>query len=576
MKKHSKYLVRNDLPQHIQKELGIYPPLQQKLLFYRGIETQKDANSFLNPNYDTQTHDPFLLHNMKRAVTRILSAIKKNEKITIYSDYDCDGIPGGVILHDFFKKIEYANFENYIPHRNKEGYGLNVDAVEKIAKEKTKVLITVDCGTTDFEPIALAKKLGIDVIVTDHHLPGDTLPDVYTLINPKQKEDLYPYDALCGAGLAFKLVQALVSQEKFEIHNGWEKWLLDMAGVATIADMVPLTGENRVLAHFGLTVLRKSRRAGLQQLCRIMRVNQQYISEDDIGFMIAPRINAASRMDKPEDAFMCLATTDEVEAGVLAKHLHSINNQRKGIVAGMIKEIKKRIEARENIQEVFVMGNPEWKPSLVGLAANTFVDSLQRPVFLWGRDENGIIKGSCRAPEHHNLVELMASIPDFFIGFGGHHCSGGFSVSNDNIHHLEDMLVKAQKKNKTKSEVFPTPIDATLTLNDVSWNTYRSIEQCAPFGKENPKPLFLFKGITPQKIDLFGKEKNHLRLTFKQINGKPVSAIGFFMTAETFDTPLSEGGTINLIAVIEKSTFRNFPELRLRIVDIIKPLTQKV
>ena len=347
----------------VDDTFSTYHPLTQTLLKNRGITTYEEAEKFLHPNYERDIHDPFLILNMEKAVERILRAIDTEEKIVVYGDYDCDGIPGSVILHDFFKKIGYKDFENYIPHRHDEGYGLNTDAVDEFAKNGTTLLITVDCGITDVKEVLHANSFGIDVIITDHHLPQEIIPSAYTILNSKQKGDTYPDNMLCGAGLAWKLVSALVKKrgKEWNIGEGWEKWLLDMAGLSTIADMVPLRNENRVLAHYGLKVLRKSPRPGLMKLLRKLRVDQRYLTEEDVGFTIAPRVNAASRMGIPFDAFRLLSTTDETEADVLSDHLNEMNETRKGVVAVMIKEAKKKITSRE-MREVIVVGNPAWKP----------------------------------------------------------------------------------------------------------------------------------------------------------------------------------------------------------------------
>ena len=253
------YQIREEVPENVQKKLSGYSPLTQKLLFNRGIDTKEKAENFFNPNYE-DLNSPLLLKDMGKAVERILGAIKKNEKILIYSDYDADGIPGAVIFHDFFKKIGFDNFENYIPHRNDEGFGLNIDAVKSFSKDKFNLIITVDCGINDVKEVEEANKLGIDVVITDHHLPNGELPKALAIVNPNQKGDKHPFKSLCGAAVAFKLVQALIERGNFEIINGWDKWLLDMVGLATISDMVPLIDENRILSYYGLLVLKKTRR----------------------------------------------------------------------------------------------------------------------------------------------------------------------------------------------------------------------------------------------------------------------------------------------------------------------------
>lgn len=567
----SKYHIREKASKSDLKNLKKYPELMQELLFYRGIKTASEAQEFLNPNYDNHVHNPFLLKDMDKAIERILYAIKEEQKIIIYSDYDCDGIPGGVVLHDFFKKIRYKNIKNYIPHRHEDGYGFHISAIKEFVKDGVGLIITVDCGITDVESVDKANELGIDVIITDHHITNETLPKAYAVINPKQDGDKYPDKNISGAGVAFKLVQGLIEKGDFEIIEGWEKWLLDMVGLAVVADMVPLLGENRSFAHYGLRVLRKSPRVGLIKLCRKIKVNQKEITEDDIGFMLAPRINAASRMDMPYDAFNLLVTDDETQADELSTYLNKINNERKSVVAGIVKEIKKKIKVLGELRSVIVMGNPDWRPALLGLVANSIVEEYNRPVFLWGRESANVLKGSCRSDGSVNLVSMMEMIKESFINFGGHAYSGGFSIKTENIHTLPDTLSnihkEAMKHHKDNSEkVF---IDKRLEIDDVNWDTYKSIGQLAPFGVGNPKPLFMFKDVEIDEVNYFGKDKNHLKLEFKKSDGKILSAIAFFKKDDSFERSLEKGEKINLIASIEKSMFRNFPELRLRIVDVL-------
>lgn len=572
-----KYSVRKEIPESAKESLNAYSEFLRHLLFYRGIETGEDAENFLNPDYGKETHDPFLMKDMSKAVERILKAINENEKVIIYSDYDADGIPGAVILHDFFKKIGFNNFENYIPHRHEEGFGLNMEAVGEFGKNGAKLLITIDCGIADVKEVERLNELGIDVIITDHHEIGDVIPTAYAILNSKQSDCQYTEKMLCGAGVVFKLVQALIAKKNLEwkLKEGVEKWFLDMVGVATLSDMVPLVGENRIFAYYGLKVLRKSPRIGLVKLLRKIKVEQRHITEEDIGFTISPRINAASRMGVPMDAFKLLSTTDEILADELSTHLNKINDERKGLVASMVKEMKHTLLSREDStekKEVIVMGNPKWKPSLLGLAANTLMQENFCPVFLWGREGGNVLKGSCRSFGSISLIDLMKTLPEGFLcDFGGHTLSGGFSVSHEKIHLLETEIIIALKKIKVDGddvspEIF---IDKKMSIDDANWETYKSIEKLAPFGAGNPKPLFIFENLKIAGVKNFGKEKNHLEISFKKEDGKNISAIGFFMTGGEWGIELREGQKINLVATMEKSMFRNFPELRLRIVDII-------
>ncbi len=551
------------------------PPLVQTLLSNRGITDEEGVRTFLAPSYES-LHDPFLMTDMERAVTRTLDALARNERIAIYSDYDCDGIPGGVLLHDFFKAIGYTQFENYIPHRHHEGYGVSREAIDNLSSRGATLIITVDCGIVDHEAIAHAQSRGADVIVTDHHEPGETLPPAYAILNPK-RDDAYPFRELCGSGVAWKLVQGLIARGRdrgvIVLSEGVEKWWLDVVGMATVADMVPLVGENRVLAHFGLTVLRKTRRPGLQHLFRAMRIRQQLLTEDDIGFSIGPRINAASRMDTPEDAFHMLATRDEREAGARAAHLERLNNERKGVVAAMVKDIKKRMSARTEEAPVIVMGDPRWRPALVGLAANSLAEVYRRPVFLWGRDGREVIKGSCRSEGSTSVVALMRAAPDIFIEFGGHHASGGFSLRNEHVHAFEARLTAAfsQLGADTLRVSREVSVDAELALEEISDELVESIQALAPYGEGNPKPLFAFRAVVPERVEQFGKAREHLKLQLPRTRGGGLEAIAFFATPDAFLQPPAAGEPATLLAHVEVSHFRSQRSVRLRVVDVLPP-----
>ncbi len=565
------YKVRPNVPKEFDEALLSYHPLLRKLLYHRGLEDMSSAEKFLNPDYDLDLHDPFLLKGMEKAVTRILSAIENNQKVLIYSDYDADGIPGGVMLADFFERIGFSNFENYIPHRHNEGYGLHLEAVETFKEKGIELIITIDCGISDSGEVARAQDLGIDVIITDHHEPGEILPKAFAIVNPKQIDCTYPEKILCGSGVAFKLVQAILQKNRFGLGEGKEKWLLDLVGMATLSDMVPLVGENRALAHYGLRVLRKSPRPGLQQIWKKLRIDQRYISEDDIGFSLSPRINAASRMGHPDDAFRLLKTNDIEEAGIASEHLNKINDERKGVVASLVKEIKKHIRERElagPLPSVLVLGNPKWRPSLLGLAANSVLDDFPRPIFLWGRNGDSLLKGSCRSEGVTDMISLMEKAKDSFVQFGGHKMAGGFEVSHEQIHTLEESLNKVFEtlpKTDGDESVF---IDGEISMDEIDWDMYRHIERLAPFGVGNPKPIFLVSGAKVLEAKQFGKDKNHLEVSFER-RGKPMKAISFFTNAEKYRVVPESGKFVNVVATLEKSMFRSFPELRLRIVDIV-------
>ncbi len=485
-------MLADPIEEALREELKEYDDLSAMLLSRRGITTKEEAALFLNPSYEEHLTDPLLIKNMRAAAERFAAAIKSGEHIAAWTDYDCDGIPAAVILHDFLKKVE-ANFEIYIPHRHLEGYGVNISGVEKLAERGTKLIVTADSGITDVAAVARARELGIDVIVTDHHLPGDTLPDAIVVDPNAHADETAPYKSFCGAGLAWRLVCATLAvapELRGKVPMGWEKWLLDMAGLATIADMVPLTGENRVIASYGLLVLRKSPRIGLQKLCRAMRLEQRTISEDDVGFMIGPRVNAASRMGEALDAFKLFTTTDESEADLLAKKLEKLNRERKAQAGAITRAVHDRLKEHE-LKSVIALGDPEWRPALLGLVANNIAEEYDRPVFLWGREGNLSIKGSVRSGGGVHIVELMQAAEDTFAQFGGHALSGGFTVLDEAVFSLEDRLVAALgKMDHAKEAAALLRADADLDPDDATSSFLKRLERFAPFGQGNEKPLF--------------------------------------------------------------------------------------
>jgi len=547
-----------------------YSELLRIILEKRGIKTSTDAEIFLNPDYERDLYDPFLMKDMEKACLKLFEAIKNNEKIVIYADYDCDGIPGAVILRDLFEKIGYKNYEVYIPRRNSEGYGLNLGAIKKFTEEEVKLLITVDLGITAISEIAQAQADGMEVIITDHHLPAQAgLPQACAVLNPKVGD--YPEKILCGAGVVFKLAQGFIKKygEFYKINTGWEKWSLDMAGIATLADLVPLLGENRAMAYFGMKVLRKSPRVGLQKLLAKMNIDQKYLTEDDIGFMVAPRLNAASRMDDPMRAYELLSTDDETKAGAIADHLSRINDDRKTMVAGIMREVHKKFEKRE-MKEVIVIGNPEWRVSVLGIVANKISEERKKPVFVWGKDENDFIKGSCRSDGSVSLIELMTETSEFFMEFGGHEYAGGFIVHSEKIHFLEEALSVSFEKVKREKVEAGVIYDLKSDLSMVNMKNWREIEKLAPFGLGNPKPVFLFQNVKVENIKKFGKNGSgeHLEITFSDASEGKVKAVSFFSNNDSFQIPLTTDIKVNLLATFDLSRFRGKEELRLRVEDI--------
>jgi single-stranded-DNA-specific exonuclease len=586
-----------------------YHPLTLTLLAKRGIEGEEAIERFLNPSYERDISDPFLIHGVKKAVDRIMSAMKGGERIAVYSDYDCDGVPGGVLLRTFFDDIGYP-VEMYIPHRHNEGYGVHKHAIDTLKKKGVALIITVDSGITNIEEVAYAKSVGVDFIVTDHHLPvhdekvgkggkhKQVVPDAVAVINSKQDVCEYHDDMLCGCAVAWKLSCALLSTLRTEskaqeetgkkkqearidvgyrnilekvarIKEGYEKWLLDLVGISTIADMVPLQKENRALAYFGLKVLQKTRRPALQNLFLNQGVASMYITEDDIAFTIAPRINAASRMGDPMQAHNMLYERDSTRALTYLTELEALNQKRKDDV----KDIALTIDYDHSAyaDDVIVVGDVTWSPGILGLIAQKIIDETSKSTFVWGQGEDkSTVKGSCRSRGDVHVVDLMRIVhekhSDVLLAVGGHEQAGGFTASLEHIDTLRALLNNAYKEVE-KKEIQDTEEeeDAILTFDDVHEVTHRAVSALAPFGVGNKKPLFAFRDSSAVSVRWFGKKSEHLEIQYESSKGK-VKAIQFFAPKE-LEEKVKKKHT--LLAHLEKSYFRGKGELRLRVVRVI-------
>jgi single-stranded-DNA-specific exonuclease len=598
-------------------------PLTAQLLYQQGINNKKDAERFIAPSYDIDIGNPLDIHGMSDAVTRIIEAMKNDETIAIYSDYDCDGIPGGVLLRTFFHDIGYEKVIIYVPHRHNEGYGLHNHAIDSLKKQGVTLIITVDLAITNIDEVKYAKEQGVDVIVTDHHLPihkegdGQVVPDAVAVINSKQDICSYHDEMLCGCAVAWKLSCALLSKIKEEtkskkktkggdswkkvvgtvatLKEGYEKWLLDLVSISTIADMVPLVKENRALAYFGLKVLRQTKRHGLNHIFRNQGVSKEHITEDDIAFTIAPRINAAGRMGDPIQAHAMLYERDSVKAQGYVEDLEALNMERKQGVKDITEGIDFDHSAYSN--EVVVVGDLSWGPGVLGLIAQRIIDETGKPTFVWGggraesedveqretraesedteRSEvRNKIVGSCRSLGDVHVVELMTRCMELFPGVithaGGHEQAGGFSCVLDRVGELSDALNESIKYVEIKELKDDAMIaDAELTMNDVHLVTFNAVNVLAPFGVGNPKPLFAFKDVEPLSVRWFGKKGEHLEVIYpKRGDSKSdeVKAIIFFASKELEEKAKKKH---TLLAHLEKSVFRGKTELRLRIKEVV-------
>ncbi len=508
--------------------------LTQNFFKNRGIVTQETQERFLSPDFESDLHDPFDFVDMEKAVSRIYKAVKDKEKILIYTDYDCDGIPAGTILYDFFKKIGHSNFENYIPHRHKEGYGLHVEALERYTSNGFTLMITADLGITNIKEVEFAENNGMNVILTDHHLPLhvknkkgiliEDLPQAYALINCQTSREIYKNKGLCGAGTAWKLVNAFLVKhgEEFDVPKGWEKWLLDMVALATVADMMPLTGENRTLVHYGLKVIRKSNRPGLQKLLSLAKENQKDINEKTISFTIAPRVNAASRLDHPMKAFHMLSGANKTleETINYAVELESINKTRKDTVSDISKYLSSSISDFEKDNVIFI-GSKDWPIGVAGLIATQIVEMTGKTTFVWGLDEAGIVRGSSRSGKNKmSVMDLAASIKDTLLHFGGHEMAGGFAFVDGKQDEVKDRLNKSYELLIALDVTQETSEVKTLYDFDYKGENLKTIyeeqEKLSPFGMGNVAPVFKMEGDV--KVREFGENKKHVELSINNIS----------------------------------------------------------
>ncbi len=540
--------------------MGAYSlsPRIRSILTARGITADADIATFLSPDYERDCHNPLSLHGATQAAQRILAAVDANERIAVYADFDCDGIPAAVVMHDLFSLLKYDAVEYYIPDRDTEGFGFHQHAIDTLHARGVTVIITVDVGAAAPETVQYAQAKGIDVIVTDHH-DFSVIPPAYVCIHPRIEP--YPFPHLCGAGVAFKCAQAvlMIGRENnhprcVKIKAGMEKWMLDMVALATVADMVPLVGENRCLVHYGLQVMRKSKRPGMRALVKVARAQLSRLTEDDIGFAIAPRVNAASRMSSPHLAFRLFTTSDEAEAEVLARELDGLNTRRKSLTASITKQVLTRVQAMVTIPPVIVLGSSDYKPALLGSVATSLAQTYKRPVCLWGREQTGVLKGSARTDGSVSVVTLLEGAGDVMLHSGGHEGAGGFAIDEGQLHRLEASLCASyiQHARAVAPEV---AVSETLHLYEISEQLVRELDLLRPFGEGNPKPLWKVYGRA-ESIRPFGKDMNHTEIMLSHENGKSLRTYRFFSSPEQLGVLSATHTTIAVVGTIEKNLFK--------------------
>lgn len=532
--------------------------LIDQLLINRSIE-KKQWDKFLHPDFSRDLHDPFLLPGMSAAVERIKLALRNKEKIGIFADYDADGIPAAAVLNETFTKLNLETVV-YIPSR-KEGYGLNKSGIDYLLAQKASLIITVDLGIRNFDEADYLKNCEIDLIITDHHEPAEKLPDAFAIINPKIVSSNYPFRELSGGGVAFKLAQAL-AKETGKITENDLKWLMDLVGITTICDMVPLIDENRVFAKFGLMVLPKTKRLGLSKLYEVAEIDKNKIDSYTVGFQIGPRINAPGRLDHTTQSYELLISKDGLEAKNLAKKLDQINFLRQTKLEQIMKDAQERINKNKLYnKKIICLRNEAWPSGLIGLVAGKIMEKYHRPSIIFEKGVN-TSKGSARSISQFNIIEALQSAQELLLNFGGHTKAAGLTIENKNFEAFYEKIIQLADKKISSDDLMPKIlIDAELKPTQLNLKIYKEISQLEPFGFSNPRPVFCLKNIMLNEIKLVGNEGKHLKF---KVNGVDAIAFGFGGASEK----LRKNNLADIAFTLDNNIWKGFEKVQLKIIDI--------
>ena len=500
------------------KELGVTKSLAN-ILWNRGICTKEAAEVFLQPEKQP-FYDPFLMKDMDKAVDRIIAAIDGEEKIVVYGDYDVDGMTATTLLVHNLKALG-ANVGFYIPHREKEGYGFNLPALQSIAEDGAKLLVSVDCGIASVDDVA-AMVGRLDIIVTDHHLPGEQLPPALAVVNPHREDCPYPDKNLAGVGVAFKLCQALWQ----EMHGQRYAQDLEIVALGTVADIVPLLGENRKIVAAGLKRMRKSSFAGMRALVEVSDIRDEELNTGHVGFRLAPRLNAAGRIGSARKGVELLLTKDEAEAESLAMELDMLNSQRQTIEQEILAKAEAELKGEDvtNLPAIVVAGE-NWNPGVIGIVASRLVDKYYKPTIVFSKQADGICKGSCRSIEGLHMYEALKACQQHILQFGGHSQAAGLSVAESELKAFKEAFAAVAEATLTPEDYVPkVKVEMELAPEEITFDLIDELAKLEPFGMKNPKPLFGVREIRGTAPQVIGKEGQHLRFQVGSAKA-PVTAL---------------------------------------------------
>lgn len=561
VKKWETYNVDNKNVEEIAKKNNI-SLLLARILVNRGVDTEEKIKKFLYPSLD-DLYNPYMLNDMEIAVKRIEEAIERNEKITIYGDYDVDGITSVTILKQFLDE-QNIDVDYYLPNRLNEGYGLNNAALQKIKDRGTKLLITVDCGISAYEEIEFAKSIDIDVIVTDHHECPAILPNALAVIDPKRDDSTYPFNSLAGVGVTFKLIHALALKMNLPKENYLK--FLDIVCMGTVADIVPLVEENRVIVKYGLEYIKNTSNVGLKALIAVSGYSS--IDSSAISFGLAPRINACGRMGEAETALKMLLTNDEAEAVNIANMLQEKNKERQEVEKGIMQDAVNKIEAEKMYEDnIIIVGSENWFHGVIGIVASKITEAYYKPsILVCFEDGNG--KGSGRSIDGFDLHEALNCCSEHLKKYGGHEMAIGLSIEKEKFSEFKNAIVKYANEKITEEYLPVIKIDSEINMRDATGKTIEELKLLEPYGECNMPPIFMYKNIKVDSVRTLSNDK-HLKLNVKEGN-IVFDAIAFNM-GDKKDS-IRMGDKVDILFHLEVNRFNGRETIQLNVKDIKKSL----
>ncbi len=603
MQNSSKWEISEKISQNIINKFLDYSPIVLQLLYNRNIITKEPKNKitkeqknqitkeqiekFFDPDYKKDLYDPFLMKDMDKAVLRIEKAVKGKQKIAIFGDYDADGVCASALLYEFLKFLG-SEPSVYIPHREKEGYGLNIKAIEKLNKEGVKLILTCDCGIRDIEEIKKANNLGIDIIVTDHHIPKnmgqetrnkrqevknkkEVLPDAYAILNPKRKDCKYPFKQLAGVGVTYKLVQAVLSKNRQKKKNAeaFLKWLLDLVVIGTIADIVPLISENRTLVKYGLIVLNKTKRQGILSLIMQSNLKLGEINTYSIGYILGPRLNASGRLKHAQKSFELLVCSLKDKASKITCDIDALNKQRQNLTKSIIEQAREKLKELKSDQKIIMLASKNWPASVAGIVAGKLRDEFYRPTLIV-QHKKDISRGSARSIPKFNITSVLESCSDLFEEVGGHSQAAGFTYKTKNHNLIFDKLFKITQQELSLEDIKKIiNIDVQIDLNNINWKFFENIQKFEPYGEGNHRPVFLISNVEIVDIYKVGNNGQHLKIGVKDKKSVISSeAIGFNLTEG--NGHLQIGDKVDIVFHLICNRWNGNKQLQLKIIDIKK------